>query len=237
MTVVEMIHSFWLKAKTLDVTNVEAVKSFDVVTLLNNSVDILIDELVRQKAWQYLRPISVSYTYTVSGTTPVFDISYSHGIQASSDHTRVCKLDAIGTTTPFYTFRNYIRSQSKITRSAVPAITDQLVANEEIPQELIHEVETSGTNVPMFTNPKAVLEGSYLIVIGDGYTTVSEVTVVFVRIPSILDPTVTTIWQDGVRGVVTTCELPTELHQRIVDIAVDMYYSKVNVEQKKQAKQ
>jgi hypothetical protein len=237
MTVIEMIHSFWLKAKTLDETGADSVKSFDVVTLLNNAQDIVIDELVSNRAWQYVRPITTSFVFT-DISTPDFTDSYSHGIgYVQADGTRTCDMLEVGTADPYHTYRNYIRSQSKISRTAVPQLTDERVSNEDITQEFIHEIETSGTNVPMFTNPKALLEGGKLVVIGDGYTTMSEVTVVFVRVPTVLDPTVTTVWANGVRGVSTTCELPTELHQRIVDVAVGIFYSQVNVGAAQLAKQ
>jgi len=232
MTVIEMIHSFWLKAKTLDQTEVESVKSFDVVTLLNNSVDVVIDELVQNKRWDLLRPITTSFVFTGS-STPAFDSSYYHGIETNTDHTRNCVLPSIGTLTPYYTYRNYIRSQSNIDHSDAPTITGANVSNEDIPIEFIREVETSGTNVPMFTNPKTIQEGGNLIVIGDGYTTINNVTVVFVRTPAILDPVNTVAWSNGVRGQVTTCELPTDLHQRIIDVAVNMYYAQVNTKQSK----
>lgn len=232
MNVIEMTHEFWLKAKTLDNTEVESVKSFDVVSLLNNSVDIVIDELVQNKRWDLLRPITTSFVFT-DISTPAFDLSYSHGIESGTNHTRNCVLSSIGTLSPYYTFRNYVRSQSNINHSDAPTVTGVNVANEDIPIEFIREVETSGTNIPIFTNPKTIQEGGNLIVIGDGYSTINNVTVVFIRPASILDLTSTVAWANGVRGKVTTCELPVELHSRIIDVAVNLYYSKVNTQERK----
>lgn len=232
MTVIEMTHSFWLKAKTLDNISSESIKSFDVVTLLNNSVDIVIDELIKNKRWDLLRPITSSFVFSEI-STPAFDTVYSHGITNDGNNTRNCILSSIGTIAPYYTFRNYIRSQSNINHSDAPTISGVNVANEDIPIEFIKDVETSGTNIPIFTNPKTIQEGSNLIVVGDGYTTINNVTVVFIRQAALLDLTTTTSWANGVRGVVTTCELSEELHQKIVDIAVNMYYSKANTQETK----
>ena len=221
MTVVDMNHSFLLKLKALDRTDIKNPLSYDIVSLLNNAQDIIVNELIVNRQYDSLRPITESVQVDENGGsyTDNWYTSYVTGITG----TKVVKLSTLGVTANT-TFQYYLRSQSKITRTYSPTIAaETFVQNEEIPKELIGEFEVNGSDVPIFTRPKAILEGDYLILLGDGYTTITEATVVVLRNPKILHLTTnTTVY-------VTTCELPSYLHEVIVDKAIQIFNETINV--------
>lgn len=221
MTVVDMFRSFQLKAKILDRTDLPTVWATDAVAILNNAQDQIVDELIAARSYDLLRPITEAIS-----TTSGWD-AYTGGINADGEgaqvNLRVVKLSTLSVTASTV-FRNYIRSQSEITRTYAPVVTPAVaVANEEITRELIGNFETNGTNFPIFTRPKAILEGDYLIVLGDYYTNISKVVSVVVRSPKILHLVTNT------GAYVSTCELPAYIHERIVDRAVQIYNSTVSI--------
>lgn len=221
MNVVDMNHSFLLKLKTLDRTDIKDPLSYDVVGLLNNAQTIVVDELINNKRYDLLRPI----TESINITGVAFETVYAPGINADGDSTnvpvRVVKLSTLATSVMSY--RSYIRSQSQITRTQTPVVVGAYVQNEEIPKELIADFEINGSNYPIFTNPKCFLEGDYLVVMGDYYTSIVSVQSVVVRHPKNLD------LATAGATTVTTCELPTQLHDLIVDKAVQIFNETVNV--------
>jgi len=215
MTVIEMNHSVLLKLKTLDRVDIKDPNSYDIVTLMNNAQDIIVDELVINKKYEYLRPI----TESISTLAASFDSSYTSGINGAD----IIDLSGLAVTANTE-YRNYIRSQSKITKTYAPTISSRVyLNNQEISKEELNIFEYNGTNRPIFTNPKALLEGDYLIVVPDYYTTISEIISVVVRTPKILDLTTNT------GAYTTTCELPVELHQIIVDKTVQLFAETINV--------
>ena len=212
MTVVEMHHNFLLKAKSLDRTDVRDILSYDAVVLLNQAQDIIIDELLANKNYSMLRPIT-EVEDTVAGS---FD-SYDAGIEGAG----VVLLT--GFSPSVMTFRDYIRSSSKIAHSFAPTFSATDMSNEEVPKEIIKDFETNGSNVPIFTNPKCFLEGDYLIVVPDGYSTFTSILTVYIRHPKALSLATA----DATNT--TTCELPANIHNAIVDKAVEIYRETVNV--------
>jgi hypothetical protein len=76
--------------------------------------------------------------------------------------------------------------------------------------------ESNGTNRPIFKNPKELIEGDFLVIVPDYYTTLTAIVVIYVRKPLQM-----TLGTPG--GTETnTCELPTFLHQDVVDKAVQL---------------
>jgi len=145
--------------------------------------------------------------------------TYDPGINASA------VIDLAGLVLPSspLSYRNYIRSSSNIDHSFAPTFTAKDVSNEEVPMEIIRDFEANGSTVPIFTNPKCFVEGDYLIVLADGYSTFVSVLAVVIRQPKALalttaSPTTETI----------TCELPSQIHQVIVNTAVQLYQSTIN---------
>jgi len=209
MLTVNMYNNFLLKVKTLDRTDIASTGSHDVLFYLNQAQDILIDKLVQERKFEYLRPLTLSQTVahaafvTTTGT-------YVTGISGAA------AIDLSALTT----FRNYLHSQSVLTRTAAPAATSVSVMNKAIEKEEIFRYETNGTNKPIFTNPKEIVEGKYLIVLPDAYTTLASITAIYVKTPTAL--ILTTPASD-------TSDLPPFLHQDIVDIAVKLSQETVNI--------
>lgn len=226
MTVVDMHHLFLLKLKTLDRTDIKDPLSYDIVAILNQAQDIIIDELIENKRFDLLRVLMSSTSVAKAS----FDATYVHGINTDGDSTNVpvgvIKLDdpTIVPITPVeMTYRSYVRSQAGVTRTQTPAVTPEVnVQIEEISKDLIGDFEINGSNYPIFTNPKGILEGSYLIVMGDYYTDLLHIIPVVVRTPKRLHLT------DNVSPNVKTCELPTYLHEVIVDKAVQIFGDTIN---------
>ena len=222
MTVVDMNHSFLLKIKTLDRTDIKDTLSYDVIALLNNAQNLVVDELVQNKRYDLLRPI----TESINTLKASFESSFVPGINADGDSTNTpvgtVKLSTLSTSS--MTFRNFIRAQAKITRTQTPTVVSAtFVQCEEIPKELIGDFEINGSNYPIFTNPKCFLEGDYLVVMGDYYTDLVSIQTIVLRQPKLLD------LATAGATTVTTCELPTQLHDVIVDRAVQILNETVNV--------
>jgi len=216
MTVVEQNREFLAKIKSLDREDIKDPSSYDVIFALNQGQDSIIDELLANNNIGALRPI----TESVVTASPFDDASYVSGINGA----HIVDLTSLSTSVMAY--RNYVRSQSEMYRSNAPEIlvgAKVYVQNEEIPKEIRGDFETNGTNVPIFTQPKCFLEGNYLIVLADGYTTTTNVQVTVIRQPKALS-----LATDDTTNV-TTCELPAEFHKMIVDRAVRIYSETVNV--------
>lgn len=212
MLVAEMHRSFLLKVKSLDRTEIRDTQSYDVLFYLNQAQDIMIDKLLAEQKTDLLRPLMDDAT--VLAAAFIATGTYDPGIAGA----KVVDLSALTN------FRNYFRSQSKITRTAVPACTDQYVINTEIDKFNIFQFETNGSNKPIFTSPKCWQEGKYLVVLPDYYTSLSQVNVIYVKTPTVL--ILTTPASD-------TCDLPAQLHQQIVDLAVELSMETINIRDKK----
>ena len=223
MTVIEMNHDFLLKAKSLDRVDVKDILSYDAVALLNQAQDIVIDELLANKNYAMLRPITESVDTVVAS----FDATYDSGINGAN----VVNLTSLVFASPdaSLTYRSYIRSSSKILHTAAPvfALTD--VSNEEVPVEIIRDFEANGSTVPIFTNPKCFVEGDYLIVLADGYSeyTLGGIVSVVLRNSRTLILALTATETTVTHTI--TCELPSQIHQIIVNKAVEIYQSTVNI--------
>jgi len=206
MTTIEMQRSFLSKSHTLDRTDLRNLSSFDIITLLNQAQDIVINDIYSSGRYIELNNITTSFAVT-SISSPTFDTAFVHGIAGA----KCVSLSGLSA------FRYYIRSQSKLSRSAVPVVSDMFMVNIPVENDIISYFETNGVNKPIFQNPKEIRDGQYLVVLGDAYTTISEVHVVYVRNPLVL------VLSGAVGGVsTTTCELPAHVHERVVDVAIEI---------------
>jgi len=124
-------------------------------------------------------------------------------------------------------YRKYIRSQTKLTRTYAPTITDKYFANEEIERGMVRFYETNTNNKPIFPNPKCFLEGNYLLIVPDAYSSISAVDVVYIRDPKTLHLT------SDSGDYTTTCELPEEFHEKIIDLALRLAQEVVNINELK----
>lgn len=209
MTVIEMTHSFLNKAKSLDRTDVANLKTFEILRLLNDSQQIVIDEVISSGNLGALHNITSS-TSIASASFASYDNTPGGGIAVD-----------LGVITGF---RNYVRSSSNMTRTQVPVVSSaKNTNNEEINSSNVGLFETNGSNLPIFINPKCFLDGDYLLVIADGYTTISSVDVTYIKYPG------TMVMSGAGSGEVTTCELPVFLHEKVVDIALIKSSETINV--------
>jgi hypothetical protein len=205
MNTIEMQRSFLLKAHTLDITQLRDVSSYDIMFLLNQAQDEIIMEKYLSRKFDDLRPITTGEEVLAAA----FETAYPSGIQGAS----VVDLKDLTN------YNLYLRSQSKMWRSAAPPISvgsPIYVNNDPVNYENMLFHESNGTNRPIFKNPKEMVEGDFLIVFPDYYTTLVAVVVVFVRKP--LQMTLDT--PDST--TTNTCELPGFLHQDVVDKAVQL---------------
>ena len=209
-----MNQSFLFKVKSLNRTEVADVTSYDAVNLLNEAQKSIVDELIAAGRYDLLHTITDS-TSIAAGSFASYDNTPSGGI--------VVDLSGISD------YRNYVRSESNMTRSAVPAVAvAKNFANTEIAKEEIKIYETNGINKPLFTSPRSYVEGTYLIVVPDAYSTVVAEKITYVRV---LDTLVLT---GAGAGETVTCELPAFLHEKVVDIAVVKSRETVNINDIKQ---
>jgi len=207
MNTIEMHRSFLLKAHTLDVTEIKDMSSYDIMALLNQAQNDIISDRYFAKKYDDLRPI------TKSIETNTFDSSYFTGVTG----TKVVDLKTITD----YVY--YLRSQSKMTRTYVPTVsTATYVANIPIDYSSLLFFETNGSNRPIFKNPKEIVEGDFLVVLPDYYTTILYIDVIYIRKPLELTLEV------PIATTTNTCELPTNLHQTIVDRAVELSMQTIN---------
>jgi hypothetical protein len=222
MNTIEMQESFLLKIKTLDRIDVRDLNSYDIMVLLTDAQLRLVNESVAVKDFGTIRAILETKTFA----TGDLGASTNWGINGG----KVVRLDTIAPTATYTKYEGYVRSQSKLTRTAVPIVSAPgvFVNNQEIPRDIIQNFETNGSNAPIFTNPRCFLEGSYLVVIPDAHTVISDIVVVFVRTPKSLG-LATDSGSSTVIPTVTTSELPNSVHQAIVDKAVQIYGDTVNV--------
>jgi len=222
MTVEEMLYSFVLKGKSLDRPEIDVLRTDDIIQYLNYAQTWVVQDLINKKDLAQLRPVIISGEYT-GATNPTFNTSYTTGIAGSKcvDLSGITSL--ISPAPSILKYKQYIRSNSKITRSAVPAVTDKYFANEDIDPDTRKFYETNTNNIPIFANPKTFIEGNYLIIIPDGYSTISSIQVTYVRDAKILN--LSTVSAD----LATSSELPVGLHDAIVDIALKLAKETINI--------
>jgi hypothetical protein len=193
MTGIEMNQRFLAKVKSLNRTEIPDMTTYDILNSINEAQDILIDQLLSEGALSLLQTIIDSET-VLAAAFEVYASAPSGGIVVDL--------------TDLTSYRNYIRSESSITKTMVPLIESaKSVANIEIDKSFLYMFESNGTNKPIFTQPKCFVEGDYLVVIADAYTTVVSEHITYVRIPDEIT-------------LAVDCELPAHLHEKIVDIAV-----------------
>jgi hypothetical protein len=148
-----------------------------------------------------LRNLIVSFTtaYPVTPLSP-----YTHFIKATLPEN--------------YMF--YIRSDSKILRSAIPVMTNyEWTPNRVANYDEIDKIVTSPTNKPILRMPVVVFEGQNIMSIHfDRYTVISDVSITYLRVPKLLVLDLYDVTKET-----TECELAIHTHEEIVKLAVAMY--------------
>lgn len=125
----------------------------------------------------------------------------------------------------------YLRSHSYVsgTYMDIPDKVGEIdnsavVPNKLITQDEVEKILVSYFNLPILRQPCAVLESSldnktYIVVYTDTYTTLKKCNITYIRKPkkfNVLKPT-------GSKDIVDACELSENVHQDIVELAVDMF--------------
>jgi len=108
----------------------------------------------------------------------------------------------------------YIRSDSRITRSAVPVISSpSTVPNKVISYNDVEAVTTNSFNKPIIRKPCVVFEANNKIIIFvDKYTTLAAVVLTYLRTPIQI-----------ALGGSNDCELAEYLHEELVQQAVEIF--------------
>jgi hypothetical protein len=114
----------------------------------------------------------------------------------------------------------YLRSSSKVFGTYMGILEDNAtwVPNKFTTQDEVDNVLTSYFNKPILRQPCAILEateenGSYLAIYTDSYTTVTRAECTYIRKPRPIT----------VQGIPQDCELSTNVHQEIVELAVTIF--------------
>lgn len=209
MTVLEMYHNFLLKSHSLDNVLIPDINAFDFLAVVNNAQDRFVDEMFANKRLDILVPFVTASNVLAAS----FSTEYTHGVQGAS----CVKL------TSLTGYRFYIASQSNATRTHAPTVSSaKNIQNIPITRIDLPKYENNGTNKPVFSHPVELLEGSYLVVLPDAYTTLVSIYVTYLKNPQKL------VISGPGSGEVATCELNANWHERIVDIALDIYLSKLS---------
>lgn len=109
-------------------------------------------------------------------------------------------------------YLHYIRSDTSITRSALPVISNaSVVPNRIVDYTDIDKLVTSAFSKPIIRKPCIVFEESdKMVIFRDAYTTLGNIYLTYLRMPATIS-----VSQD--------CELPEYLHEEIVAQAVDIF--------------
>ncbi|HPQ79724.1 MAG TPA: hypothetical protein PLG47_04690 [Candidatus Dojkabacteria bacterium] len=109
-------------------------------------------------------------------------------------------------------YLHYIRSDSAITRTAVPVISStSIVPNKVIDYSEVDKVTVNDFNKPILRKPCIVFEESdNIIIFRDSYTTITAVYLTYLSTPNDI-------------SLSADCELAEYLHEEVVATAVDIF--------------
>ena len=197
-----MVSNFLLEYDRLSSLSAPGYENSEIVRFLEKAQIELVTQLYQSKQYMLIDDLFVTYTYSSPS-------SYSYVTGTSA------KYVDLNTSTTRYMF--YVASYSDLTRTQAPTISSAVtVQNQDITKNELKYYLTSAFNTPIFRYPKAMLDGAALIIIPDGYTTISKVTVDYLSQPKALS------LSTNDSSNTTTCELKTILHDQVVSKAVEM---------------
>ena len=112
----------------------------------------------------------------------------------------------------------YIRSDSRVTRTALPVVTQQWTPNRETNYDEIFNIETGIYNTPILPHPIIVFEESdRLVIYYDSYTSITGYEVTYLRKPKTL------VIDDAGSDETIECELAYHTHEEVTRMAAEMY--------------
>lgn len=106
----------------------------------------------------------------------------------------------------------YVRSSTKITRTGIQPLSDEWAENMPIGTDKLFRSISGGGQWPIIINPLTYMIDDRVYLIHDGYTTVSQVDLTYLKKPIKLS-----------LDTDNECELPEHLHYDIADYAVRLY--------------
>jgi len=206
MTNTEMLYEFRLGADVIASGAAPGFTDTQVYALLNRSQDYIIKDLYNEKNYLLLEEIvttdSVAATYTGSNKV------YYRALPAD--------------------YWLYIDSYSSLTRTAMSAtgfIPTQFISSAQplknfvVSRDKATEILSSVFNSSrIFKNPKCYIEDNKLTVLGDDYTTITNISLIYVKKRTDISS-------------INNCELQESLHRRIVDKAIDISKVVFNIQE------
>lgn len=203
MTVSEMITNFLLEYDRVASLSAPGVESDEIIRFLEKAQLELVSQLFAAKQYMLIDNLFETATFATGDLTAWNSVTGAKSLA----------LDKAPNVTR-YLF--YVGSYSKTLRTAAPVISSGVtVQNQEISKEESKYYLPSAFNMPIFRFPKCFVEGLTLVVIPDGYSSISDIYVDYVMQPQPLYPTT-------LAGHVTTCELKELLHDQVVAKAVQL---------------
>lgn len=123
-----------------------------------------------------------------------------------------------------YVSGTYMNIPDKITVGEAQEDNKALVPNKLIIQDEVEKILSSYYNMPILRQPCAVLEADvankcYMTVYTDSYTKLKGCNLTYIRKPKRFNVIIPT----GVTDILDHCELAENVHQDIVELAVDMF--------------
>ena len=203
MTVLVMISNFLLEYDRLSSASAPGYENIEIIRFLNKAQIELVNELYRNKQYMLIDEQLLTCTYTAGG---VLTYPYMTG----------AKYFDLNSATYTTRYMYYIKSFTKLSRTYLPTMTTTIVGNDDIQKEEAKYYVSNAFNTPIFRYPKAFIDGQWLVVIPDGYTTITEVSVDYLSEPRTLTEATTDA------NNTATCDLKTILHDTIVTKAVEM---------------
>jgi hypothetical protein len=118
----------------------------------------------------------------------------------------------------------YVRSSSKIDRVTLKPVTDEWTGNNIIGLDSLIKTISGAGNYPIIIHPLVYLAGQNIYVIYDGFTTVKDFNLMYLKQPQQLD-----------LSADNECELPGHWHYDLADYAIRLHLGQRKVEAKKES--
>jgi len=206
MTVTTMLANFLVEYDAVASASSPLYSDEEIIQFLNRAQYDIVDMLYRAKEFDLLDGLIVTDTNAAPAVHAQFVGVAGEGAGKTSD------TSGGGFTRYLY----YVASYSEVTRTQVPVMAATIIKNTEIDKSQARFFATSAFNSPIFRYPKSYVDGVYVVVIPDAYSTISKIYVDYVSNPKELSATVSDA------SHTTTCQLRESLHEEVVTKAVQL---------------
>lgn len=106
----------------------------------------------------------------------------------------------------------YVRSSCKVTRKHIEQVVDEWVETDIIGLKSLLGTITGGGNHPILINPLVYLAENNIYILHDGFTTISDINMMYLKQPAELD-----------LNTNNECDLPLQWQYKLADYAVQLY--------------